>query len=162
VVFYGHEAVGAEIAERVLSRLRYSNEMVASCRHLVREHMYRYESSWKASTVRRFMRRIGDDAVDDLLALREADCRSRDLTGEIADLEELRARIDEERRARAILTVRDLAVDGDDVVRETGGRPGPEIGAVLQQLLERVTDDPSLNTRERLLAIVRATGRRPG
>jgi putative nucleotidyltransferase with HDIG domain len=157
VVFYGHEAASAEIAERVLSRLRYSNEMVASCRHLVREHMYRYESSWKASTVRRFMRRIGDDAIDDLLALREADCRSRDLAGEIADLKELRARIDEERRARAILTVRDLAVDGDDVVRETGGRPGPEIGAVLQRLLERVTDDPSLNTRERLLDIVRGT-----
>ncbi len=156
VVFYGHEVVGAELAERVLTRLRYSNEVVSSCRHLVREHMYHYEASWKAATVRRFMRRIGDDAIDDLLALREADCRSRDLAGEIADLEQLRARIDHERRARATLTVRDLAVDGNDVVRETGKRPGPEVGSVLQQLLEKVTDDPAENTRERLLEILRA------
>ncbi|HXV13653.1 MAG TPA: polynucleotide adenylyltransferase, partial [Candidatus Krumholzibacteria bacterium] len=52
----------------------------------------------------------------------------------------------------------DLAVDGNDVVRETGIRPGPKVGAMLEALLERVTDDPALNTRERLLDILRATG----
>ncbi len=160
VVFYGHEVVGAEMAERILTRLRYSNDVVASCRHLVREHMYRYERSWKASSVRRFMRRVGDDAIDDLLALREADCRSRDLADELAALEELRARIAEERRVRASVTVQDLAVDGNDVVAEAGVAPGPEVGAMLRLLLERVTDEPELNTRERLLDILRSTGNR--
>src|SRR5262245_25311696 len=61
VVFYGHEIVSAEMAERVLERLRYPRDFIARCRHLVREHMYHYERAWKAATVRRFMRRIGED-----------------------------------------------------------------------------------------------------
>lgn len=155
-VFYGHEVVSAEMTERVLARLRYSNEFVAHCRHLVREHMYRYEKSWKPSTVRRFMRRIGDGALDDLLALREADSRSRDLRAELSDLQDLRAKIEEQRRERATLTVTDLAVDGVDVMRELGIAPGPMVGRILESLLERVTDAPGLNTREQLIDTLRA------
>lgn len=159
VVFYGHEVVSAELAERVLARLRYSNEMVAACRHLVREHMYRYEASWKPATVRRFMRRIGDEFIDDLLALREADCRSRDLADELSSLEDLRSRIAEERRADATLSVHDLAVDGSDVMRETGVAAGPAVGGMLDEMLERVTDAPELNTRESLIEWLREKAR---
>jgi poly(A) polymerase/tRNA nucleotidyltransferase (CCA-adding enzyme) len=159
-VFYGHEVVSAEMTERVLTRLRYAKEFVARCRHLVREHMYRYESSWKPSTVRRFMRRIGDDAIDDLLALREADSRSRDLDAELSNLQELRARIEEQRRERATLTVNDLAIDGGDVMREVGIAPGRTVGRILQFLLERVTDTPGLNTREQLIEVLRAEKQR--
>ena len=152
VVFYGHEVVSAEQTERVLERLRYSRDFVARCRHLVREHMYHYESNWKEATVRRFMRRIGDDAVEDLLELRAADSRSRDLHDELSSLAELRSRIDAERRARAVLTVNNLAVDGSDVMRETGLASGPEVGLALEALLQRVMETPEMNTRETLLA----------
>ncbi len=155
VVFYGHEVVSAELTERILSRLRYSNQLVGACRHLVREHMYRYEASWKPATIRRFMRRIGDDALEDLLALREADCRSRDLVDELASLSELRARIEDERRERATLTVIGLAIDGRDVMREAGIAAGPAVGDAMRDLLEWVTDDPARNTREQLLERVR-------
>jgi tRNA nucleotidyltransferase (CCA-adding enzyme) len=155
VVFYGHEVLSAEMTEAILSRLRYSRDFVAACRHLVAEHMYRYEASWKASTVRRFMRRIGDDHLDDLLALREADCRSRLLDGELSQLADLRTRIEEERRARAVLRVGDLAIDGRDVMRETNLPSGPAVRRVLEDLLDRVTETPALNTRERLLEILR-------
>ena len=152
VVFYGHEIVSAEHAQRVLERLRYSREFIARCRHVVREHMYHYEPAWKEATVRRFMRRIGDDALEDLLELRAADSRSRDLHAELSSLAELRSRIDAERRARAVLTVHDLAIDGRDVMEATGMNPGPAIGRVLEALLERVTEEPQMNTRETLLA----------
>jgi len=155
VVFYGHEVVSAELTDRVLTRLRYSNEVVASVRHLVREHMYRFERSWKDATVRRFMRRIGDDAMDDLLSLREADCRSRTLVDELSSLDELRARVAQERRARATLSVDDLAIDGRDVIREGEIAPGPVVGEILQELLELVTDNPELNRRETLLDALR-------
>ncbi|HEU4929634.1 MAG TPA: HD domain-containing protein [Candidatus Krumholzibacteria bacterium] len=151
VVFYGHEIVSAELAQHVLERLRYPRDFIARCRHLVREHMYHYESAWKEATVRRFMRRIGEDAVEDLLELRAADSRSRDLHTELSSLEELRSRIDTERRARSVLTVKDLAIDGSDVMRETGMSPGPDVGRVLEAMLERVLETPELNTRERLL-----------
>jgi tRNA nucleotidyltransferase (CCA-adding enzyme) len=155
VVFYGHEVRSAEIAEAILDRLRYSREFVAVCRHMVREHMYRYESSWKEATVRRFMRRIGDPFIDDLLALREADCRSRDLEEELAKLAELRSRIDAERRARATLTVHDLALSGSDIMREMRWAPGPAVGAALEYLLDCVTETPELNTQERLLELLK-------
>jgi hypothetical protein len=52
----------------------------------------------------------------------------------------------------AALSVRDLAVDGDTVMQAIGLPSGPEVGRVLERLLEEVLDDPALNTRERLLA----------
>lgn len=155
VVFYGHEAVSAEIAGRVLERLRYPRAFVSECTHLVREHMYRYESAWKPATVRRFMSRIGTENLDDLFALREADCRSRDLTDELAALAELRSRVEVELRERSGVHLKDLAVGGEDVMRELGLAPGPEVGDVLQRLFERVLDSPELNEKATLVALMR-------
>jgi poly(A) polymerase/tRNA nucleotidyltransferase (CCA-adding enzyme) len=158
VVFYGHEDVSARHATAVLERLRYPRNFVAACRHLVQEHMFRYAPEWRGSTLRRFMRRIGVEALDDLLRLREADCRSRSLRGELAALDDLRARIAKELQAEATLGVRDLAVDGDDVMREMGIAAGPGVRVVLEELLERVTDDPALNERAVLLDLLRGRG----
>ncbi|HET6462292.1 MAG TPA: HD domain-containing protein [Candidatus Krumholzibacteria bacterium] len=155
VVFYGHEVISAEIAERVLDRLRYPRAFITNCAHLVREHMYRYESAWKPATVRRFMARVGTESLDDLFALREADCRSRDLTDELASLAELRSRVQVELRDRSGVHLKDLAVGGEDVMRELGLAPGPAVGDVLQRLFERVLDSPELNERETLVALMR-------
>lgn len=155
VVFYGHEVTGAEIAVRVLERLRYPKAFVQRCERLVREHMFRYESAWKPATIRRFMARVGLVHLDDLFALREADCRSRDLVDEIAALGELRERVAAELRMRSGVHIDDLEVDGEDIMRELEIGPGPEVGRVLEQLLERVLDMPELNRREELLKLVR-------
>jgi hypothetical protein len=53
------------------------------------------------------------------------------------------------------LRVSDLQVSGEDVMRELGLGPGPKVGAVLEQLLDAVLEDPSLNTRDRLLAMIK-------
>jgi tRNA nucleotidyltransferase (CCA-adding enzyme) len=50
---------------------------------------------------------------------------------------------------------RDLAVDGHDIMRELGIPQGPEVGRILNELFERVLDDPDLNTRESLLDLAR-------
>jgi hypothetical protein len=104
------------------------------------------------------MRRIGRDHVADLLVLREADCRSRDLTEELDKLAELRERIADETSREVTLRVADLAVDGNDVMRELGIGPGRSVRRVLERLLEHVTDTPALNQREELLALIRREG----
>ncbi len=160
VVFYGHEDISARHTVAVLERLRYPGDFVAACRHLVQEHMFHYEAAWKPSTVRRFMRKIGPDFLDDLFLLREADSRSRALAGELASLDELRARVALEIRSNATLRLRDLAVDGNDVMGVMGIPAGPGVREVLEDLLDRVMDSPHLNEREALLDILRGNAAR--
>ncbi|HEY3353572.1 MAG TPA: HD domain-containing protein [Polyangia bacterium] len=153
--FFRHEHVGAELADAILRRLKLPNADRELIVHLVAQHMYYYTGDWSPQAVRRFLRRVGPEHVDDLLALRAADIRGfgrdEDPDREIAPL---RARIEEALREDAALKVSDLAIGGADVMQALGVEPGPVIGKVLNRLLERVIDDPSLNTRERLLALV--------
>jgi len=154
VVFYGHEIISAEITGRVLERLRYPHAFVTRCVHLVHEHMFRYESAWKPATVRRFMARVGVEQLDDLFALREADCRSRDLGGELEALGELRSRVETELRERNGVHITDLAVSGEDVMLVLGIGPGPEIGRVLHRMLDHVLEDPAQNQKVALIAMI--------
>jgi poly(A) polymerase/tRNA nucleotidyltransferase (CCA-adding enzyme) len=154
VVFYGHEQEGEAIAERVLERLRFGTAFIQTCAALVRYHMFNYLPEWKRATVRRFIRTIGEDRLEDLFLLREADCRSRDLTDELEKLAELRRRVQEELAGAHALHVRDLAIDGNDLQTRFGIPAGPEIGSILNDLLEAVLDSPELNTRERLIEMV--------
>jgi poly(A) polymerase/tRNA nucleotidyltransferase (CCA-adding enzyme) len=155
VVFYGHETAGAETTRRILDRLRYASDVVERCSHLVENHMFLYRPEWNRSTVRRFIRRVGPENLEDLFAVREADCRSRGLASELENLDMLRARVERELRESAVFHVGDLAIDGDDVKTLLGLAEGRAVGEVLRELLEMVLDDPSLNTREKLIDIVR-------
>ena len=100
-------------------------------------------------------RKTNGHARHDLFALREADCRSRNLVAELEKLAEVRERVNHELRERNSVHIADLAVDGKDVMRELGLRPGPDVGRVLDHLLERVLEDPQLNRSETLLEIAR-------
>jgi putative nucleotidyltransferase with HDIG domain len=151
--FHGHERLGAALADTLLERLRFPNDRRARIVHLVREHMFDYRTEWSDGAVRRWLRRVGPEAVDDLFALRRADAAGRggdEPPGET--LGAFGARIERVLAAGSALTVRDLAVDGADVMRVLAVPPGPEVGAALEHLLESVLDDPAGNARESLLA----------
>lgn len=159
VVFYGHEVDGAAATRSVLTRLRYPARFVSRCENLVAQHMFNYESEWTDATVRRFMRRVGEENLEVLFALREADCRSRGpLTSqeELDKLDELRERVQREQRAQRTLKIGDLEIGGDDVMAELGIPAGPRVGDLLGALLEKVIDDPTLNRRHVLLELLRA------
>ena len=155
--FYGHEILGAEIADRVLERLRHPHDERRAIVHLVREHMFDYRPEWSDAALRRWLRRIGVDAVADLFDLRLADnLGNGKKTGFPHYLEEMRERIERLIAEAQALHVTDLAVDGDDVMRVLGIGPGPEVGRALDALLERVLDHPEQNTRDTLLAELEA------
>jgi len=71
------------------------------------------------------------------------------------DIQNIRARIESVLAAKPPLSARELAVDGHDLMATLSIRPGPRLGALLDQLVERVLDDPALNTHERLLDLAR-------
>ena len=151
--FYGHQTVGAERADRLLDRLRFPGALRAAIVHLVREHMFDYRAEWSDAAVRRWVRRVGEEAVADLFDLRIADMLGNGLkTGFPAQLGPLRRRIGRVLAGSHALRVGDLAVGGRDVMETLGIGPGPAVGEALEALLEEVLEDPGRNTRERLLA----------
>lgn len=146
--FFGHEAASAEIAARVLARLRYDQDTIRRVEHLVRVHMDLHELPPDAgdAAVRRAAARVGREHLGDLLRLRRADRiaagkRGPASPGTLRLLERL-ARLE---GSKAALAVRDLAIDGHQVMDATGLGPGPAVGEVLRRLLDAVLEDPGLN-----------------
>jgi len=151
--FRGHETVGAEAAEAFLERLRFPRAVATRVVELVRQHMFTYDPSWGDAGIRRFIQRVGRDGLDDLFALREADNAGSGVPRTAHGLDELRSRIRAQLDAQVALDLRQLAVDGDDLMTELGLPPGPRLGRILDTLLERVVADPAANDRATLLLL---------
>ena len=155
--FYDHDRVGAEIAEPIAARLRFSNDQRARIVALVRFHLFHYEPTWTDTAVRRWIRRVGPDRVEDLYVLNDADVRAkgRDFDADLASLAALKAHVARVIAEGAALSTRDLKVNGHDLIQALGLRPGRIIGEVLDALLEAVTAEPALNDKETLLGRAR-------
>jgi tRNA nucleotidyltransferase (CCA-adding enzyme) len=154
--FYGHEVVGAEIADAWLRDYRFSNRDRKRIVNLVRYHLVCYSEDWTDSAVRRFLRRVGQENSDELLALARADvlAKGRPVEDELQAIERLRERIREVLEAGSVLRVNQLAINGHDIMRHLNSQPGPMIGKVLERLLEQVIENPELNQRKRLFELV--------
>ena len=154
--FHQHEFVGEAKARDILRRWRFDKETITQVTHLIRNHMFWYQTDWTGSAVRRFVRKVGLENIPALFALRKADnIGSGARSPRMYALESLWERVQEEIRAASAFSLKDLAIDGNDVMKELGIPPSPRVGQILNELFERVTDDPSLNTREHLLKLAR-------
>jgi tRNA nucleotidyltransferase (CCA-adding enzyme) len=155
--FYDHDRIGAEIADPICARLRFSTEERHRIVALVRHHLFHYDQ-WSDAAVRRWIRRVGTERIEDLYALNEADIRGKadaiDSAG-LLPLAALKAHVEKVLAEGAALSTRDLAIDGHVLMKELGIKPGRIIGVVLEALLEDVIADPSLNDRDTLLAKAR-------
>jgi len=149
--FHGHDAVGGDLANALLERLHLPRAVTERVVRLVRQHMFTYDDTWGEAGVRRFLQRVGRPAIDELFALREADNLGSGQGPEAHGLAALRTRVAAELAAASALERSDLVVDGDDLIAELGVQPGPQLGRLLEELLERVIADPALNDRPTLL-----------
>jgi tRNA nucleotidyltransferase (CCA-adding enzyme) len=155
--FHQHEFVGEFKARQILRRWKFDKETVAEVTHLIRNHMFWYETHWTDSAVRRFIRKIGLDYIPALFALRRADnIGSGARSPRMYALEALWLRVQEQIAGANAFSPRDLAIDGNDVMRELNIPSSPEVGRILDALFERVLDEPSLNTREKLIELAKA------
>lgn len=149
--FFGHDTKSAEMYEKIADRLKTSNEEKYSVSHLIRNHMFSYSPSWSDAAVRRFMKRVGKENIDDLLDLRVDDAEA--ISGKVNPLMliALVERINGEIEKDAALSLKDLRIKGDDLIREKIINPSPLMGRILNTLLDEVIEDPTLNEREKLL-----------
>lgn len=147
--FYGHEVSGAETAKQVLKRLRYSTDIVRDVTVLVERHMFTTDVGPKG--LRRFIRRVGQRLIPDLLDLRRADVVAQGMGGTTGDVDRMEEAIREEIDRKAPFGRSDLAVNGQAIMAAFRLETSPLIGEVLNHLLEKVLDDPAENQPDILL-----------
>ncbi len=160
VTFHGHDHRGARMARRILSELHEPGELVERVERLVGLHLRAnsYEGAWTDSAVRRFVLEVGEDAVEDLIALSRADVttgrveRRIAIASSVAELEhrilELRAKEDIARIASPL--------DGLDLMQLFERGPGPWIKPIKDQLREMVIDgDLAAGDKESAIPIAR-------
>ena len=161
ITFYNHESIGEKITRSTLTRLKFSNSMIDNVCHLVKEHMFHYESNWTKAAVRRFIIRVKPECLEDLYDVRLADMYGMwnepvdvRFSASIQLLLELKERIKNELENRTVLSLKDLAVNGNDLIN-AGFEKGKKLGLILNELLDCVIEDPSMNEKETLLNVAK-------
>ena len=144
--FFGHEVVGAKMTKTILERLRLPRELIQEVVALVRWHMFFSDpDEITLAAVRRTIVRIGQENIENLLNLRVCD---RIGTGRPKEqpfrFRKYKAMVDT--ALRDPISVKMLKIDGDQIMRLSGEKPGKKIGFVLHALLEEVLDDAEKNT----------------
>ena len=150
--FYGHDKVGASMTRKILKRFNCSNALNEKVTILIREHMTQH-GKFSDKGLKRLIKRVGEDNIFNLFALQKADrgCSVKDSTFDNI--------LDMEQRTNNILNsdepyeVKHLAIDGNDLL-QMGFDRGRIIGEILDYLLNKVMEDPSLNKKDVLEGIV--------
>ena len=148
--FYGHEVVGSRIAKAILTDLKFSKDIIEKTTKLVRWHMFFSDTEEiTLSAVRRIVRNVGPDLIWDLINVRTADRIGTGRPKEIPyRLRKYKSMIEEV--LRNPISVKQLAVNGADIMKLTEIKPGPHIGFILEILLSEVLEKPELNTPDYL------------
>ncbi|MBI2096862.1 MAG: HD domain-containing protein [Candidatus Sungbacteria bacterium] len=159
--FYNHDVVGAKMTRIILGRLKFSSKLIDHVTHLVRYHLFYYNvGEVTEAGIRRFIRRVGEENIEDLLKVREADRIGSGVPKAFPyKLRHLKFMIEKVRRDPT--TPKMLAVKGDDVMKILDVPPGPKIGWILNILLEEVLDDPAHNTKQNLESRIFNLGKLP-
>jgi len=154
-----HEDVGADMAYRIMSRLRFSEAHAKRVSILVRNHMFIQGENLRGQSARKLLARLdgapGDlrDNVDALFAIRYGDISGGKAEGNehyVASNKKFYEVVSREIDKESAFKTKDLDIDGMDIM-SLGVPQGPKVGKVLNSLLERVVEDPELNNREYLL-----------
>ncbi|MCX7589554.1 MAG: HD domain-containing protein, partial [Patescibacteria group bacterium] len=148
--FYNHEYVSAKLTKLILERLKFPKEVIKKVVHLVRYHMFYYNvGEVTESGVRRFIARVGQENIDDLIKVREADRIGSGVPkARVYKIRHLLYMIEKVRRDP--ISPKMLKINGNDLIKILKLNPGPRIGQILNILLEEVIDNPQKNSKEYL------------
>lgn len=153
--FYGHADKSAELAKKILRRLKFDNYSVDIVSRLIKWHDFRFKLT--PSSLRRAINRIGEDIIELLFIVKRADVLAQSLYKQeekLMEIDNARCIYQEVMETKACLSLKTLAINGQDLIN-IGVSPGKEIGIILNQLLERVLEEPELNEKEILLLLAK-------
>lgn len=150
-IFYKHPEVSAAICKEILKRLKFDNYTLDRVCRLVKWHGLKYLPNDRS--VRRALNRVGQDIFDAFIKVQRADISAKNpkvVPEKLVLLKEKEAIYHRVMERGDCFEVKMLAVNGRDLI-QSGIKPGPLLGAVLEQLVEWVIDDPERNRKELLL-----------
>ena len=160
--FYGHDVVGGRMAAEILERLHYPRHTVEKISTLIRWHLFKYESEEGTtdSSIRRLVRHVGAENMDDLVKLRICDRMGMGVPKALPyRLRHFQFRVEKILREEEAPTPKMLKVHGEDVMNILEILPGHKVGYVLEVLLQEVIDDPVRNRRENLESRIKELGK---
>ncbi len=148
--FYNHEIVGAKMAFQILNRLKFSKKEIEKITKLVRYHLFYYNvGEVTESSIRRLVKNVGPENINDLMQLRMADRIGSGVPkAEPYKLRHLKYLI--EKVSKDPISVKMLKINGNDLMELLEEKPGPKIGQILDALLGLVLNDPKKNDRKYL------------
>ncbi len=148
--FYGHEVVGARMARNIMNRLKFPKKSTDFVVSMVRNHMFFSDTEKiSLSAVRRVVKKVGKDNIWELMKIREADRVGMKKKEAPYRLRKYHAMIEEV--LHDPLSVTQLKVNGETLIKELHMKPGPRMGWILYALLEEVLDDPKKNEKAYLV-----------
>ena len=156
IVFYGHQLVSRRMVHKWMQRMKITTLGLnpKNVETLVLHHMFETKSYFTDRAIRRFVHKVGEPLIYKLLDLRLADNRGGKHPRSVKGVANMRQRVRTELAKKPPFGPGDLAITGHDLIA-SGIPPGPGMGKILKQLVELVLDDPALNTKEQLLALVK-------
>ncbi len=150
--FYNHEIIGTKISYNFLKRMKFKNSDIKQITHLVKYHMFHYTIQWTDGAVRRFIRNVGIENLEDLFKLRDADRIGNGMKQGIPEiLINFKDRIKKILEIDNAFKIKDMDIDGNTIKEKLNIGSGPIIGEILNYLLEIVLDNPILNKKEILI-----------
>lgn len=153
--FYGHEVIGARMAKKIMERLKFSRKEIDLIEKLVRNHMFFSDTELiTLSAVRRIITKIGSENIWLLMNVRECDRVGTNKKETSYRLRKYHAMIEE--ALRDPISVSQLKINGEFMIKELGIKAGPRMGWILNALLEEVLDAPEKNTVEHLSELVKS------
>jgi poly(A) polymerase/tRNA nucleotidyltransferase (CCA-adding enzyme) len=146
--FYNHDHVGARLVRKILTRLKYSNDIIEKTVMLVDNHMFYYTpEEVSEASVRRLIKKVGLENMKDLMDVRIADrLGSGTPKAKPYKLRHLEYII--EKVSKDAVSVKMLKINGNDLMRDLLINPGPKIGAILEVLLAEVIEKAEKNEKE--------------
>lgn len=151
--FYEHHVMGYELSKEIMKRFKYDNLTIDRVSTLVLEHMSRFPKV-RRKTVKKLMKRVGEENLEPLFQLQEADIKASSPPFDFSEIKMLREEVKSVLDAEEPLSVKDLDVNGHDLIG-IGVVQGRDVGEVLNKLLEEVLGDSRLNQRDVLLSLAK-------
>lgn len=147
--FHNHEVKGSRIALAIGKKIRLSNKELEQLFKLVRWHMFTVQETQTDKAVRRFIRNVTPEYIDEMIALRRADRIGSGAKETSWRWELFKERIIEVQKQP--FAIKDLKIDGKDVMEILNIKPSPKVGEVLKTIFDQVEQKPEINEREILL-----------